>query len=63
MAHVILHYDDVNWQMVRLDGVTPNTGPVSGGTVINITGENLNIGNTQTVEVGDSQCIVTDVAS
>ena len=47
--------------MVRLDGVTPNIGPASGGTVINITGQNLNIGNTQTVLVGGNQCMIKNI--
>ena len=53
----------INWQMVRLDEVFPLRGPVSGGTTINITWENLNIGNSQTVLVGDRQCLITNITS
>ena len=49
--------------MVSVDDVFPPIGPVSGGTVINITGENLNIGNAQTVLVGDKQCMILNTTS
>ena len=46
-----------------MNQVFPISGPVSGGTTLNITGENFNIGNTQIVLVQGKQCIISTITS
>jgi len=43
-------------QRVTVNQASPGRGPMSGGTDINITGSNFNIGNSQNVLVGDKMC-------
>ncbi|KAL4226893.1 Plexin b2a [Mactra antiquata] len=41
-------------------GISPKQGPVSGGTSIIISGEHMNSGSVRHVEVGGSNCVVTN---
>ena len=50
-------------QRVTVNQVYPNRGPISGGTQINITGSNFNIGNSQNVLVGDKMCSMMNITS
>jgi len=43
-------------QRVTVSQIYPDKGPVSGGTHINITGSNFDIGSSQNVLVGDKIC-------
>ena len=51
------------FQEVMVNQVRPDKGPRSGGSHLNITGSNFNIGNSQNVLVGDKMCKMISVSS
>ncbi|XP_065901064.1 plexin-A4-like isoform X2 [Dysidea avara] len=55
--------DHFYYKRVTVNQVYPNRGPMSGGTQINITGSNFNIGNIQNVLVGDKMCSMINITS
>lgn len=59
----IIYYTIIYFQSIRLDKVSPSIGPLSGGTVLAITGNNLNIGNNIRVFLDNFSCAVNTTHS
>ncbi|CAH1783578.1 unnamed protein product [Owenia fusiformis] len=54
-----------DYKRPSVKGFSPTMGPVSGGTNITVTGENLNIGSSQqvTLGLGVAECIIYNISS
>ncbi|XP_062617696.1 hepatocyte growth factor receptor-like [Saccostrea cucullata] len=49
---------DFHYQVPVITGISPTLGPVSGGTSLTISGDNLDIGSDLRVSIGEAECRV-----
>ncbi|XP_070559695.1 plexin-A2-like [Ptychodera flava] len=52
--------EDFSYVVSKIDGLTPVKGPQSGGTIVTISGENLNAGSVITATVAEYPCHITE---
>ncbi|XP_070559697.1 plexin-A2-like [Ptychodera flava] len=52
--------EDFSYVVSKIDGLNPEKGPQSGGTIVTISGENLNAGSVITANVAGYPCHITE---
>ncbi|XP_070557292.1 plexin-A3-like [Ptychodera flava] len=62
VAYTGTSLEDFSYVVSKIDGLTPQKGPQSGGTVVTISGENLNAGSVITATVAGFKCHITELS-